>query len=332
MKKSLATFCLGAALLVGLTSCQSTKDGGYDGAFEEATIMSDELPPWILEGSDEGQIAAGATTDRNKFAIPEGGESTASATSQNHPEVAANNSDDVIVEDGDTPAWLKDGADTPATSAPSAPATPTTVKNDKPAVAVNTPSKPSNTVKTPSKTGSKTGNKTASTKKPTRVAKFDKPTMVVYKVKKGDNLSLIAKRSNTTVDAIRKASGVKGDKIVAGQTIKVPYTPNGYKPTSKTNSASSSKSSGKSTVKTGGSGYTVKNGDTISAIAARNGVSTAALLKANGLSAQDASKIRAGRKLTIPGKAAPAPAKSSSKASSKSSSSKKVTKKSSKKR
>lgn len=322
---------MGAALLVGLTSCQSTKDGGYDGAFEEATIMSDELPPWILEGSDEGQVAAGATTDRNQFAIPEGGESTASATSQNHPEVAANNTDDVIVEDGDTPAWLKDGADTAATSAPAVPATPTTVKNDKPAVAVNTPSKPSGTVKTQTKTGSKTG-KTASTKKPTRVAKFDKPTMVVYKVKKGDNLSLIAKRSNTTVDAIRKASGVKGDKIVAGQTIKVPYTPNGYKPTSKTNSASSSKSSGKNTGKTGGSGYTVKNGDTISAIAARNGVSTAALLKANGLSAQDASKIRAGRKLTIPGKAAPAPAKSTSKASSKSSSSKKVTKKSSKKR
>lgn len=323
---------MGAALLVGLTSCQSTKDGGYDGDFEEATIMSDELPPWLTEGSDDVQIAAGATTDRNKFAIPEGGESTASATSQKHPEVAANNSDDVIVEDGDTPAWLKDGADTTATSAPAVPATPTTVKNDKPAVAVNTPAKPSNTVKTSSKTGSKTGNKTVSTKKPTRVAKFDKPTMVVYKVKKGDNLSLIAKRSNTTVDAIRKASGVKGDKIVAGQTIKVPYTPNGYKPTSKTNNASSSKSSGKSTVKTSGSGYTVKNGDTISAIAARNGVSTAALLKANGLSAQDASKIRAGRKLTIPGKAAPAPAKSSSKASSKSSSSKKVTKKSSKKR
>lgn len=327
MKKSLATLGLGAALLVGLTSCQSTKDGGYAGDFEEATIMSDELPPWIFEGSDEGQIAAGATTDRNKFAIPEGGESTASATSQNHPEVAANNSDDVIVEDGDTPAWLKDGADTPATSAPSAPATPTTVKNDKPAVAVNTPSKPSNTVKTSSKTGSKTGNKTASTKKPTRVTKFDKPTMVVYKVKKGDNLSLIAKRSNTTVDAIRKASGVKGDKIVAGQTIKVPYTPNGYKPTSKVSNTSSS---GKSTGKTGGSAYTVKNGDTISAIAARNGVSTAALLKANGLSAQDATKIRAGRKLTIPGKTA-APAKSSSKTSSKSSPAKKTTKKSGKK-
>lgn len=283
MKKSLATLGLGAALLVGLTSCQSTKDGGYAGDFEEATIMSDELPPWLTEGSDDVQIAAGSTTDRNQFAIPEGGESTASATSQNHPEVAANNTDDVIVED----APATGGADIPAPM-PSAPSTPTTVKNDTPAVAVHTPSKP--TTKTPK----------PATKKPTRVAKFDKPTMVVYKVKKGDNLSLIAKRSNTTVDAIRKASGVKGDKIIAGQIIKVPYTPNGYKPTSKVSSGSSS--AGKGTGKTGGSAYTVKQGDTISAIAARNGVSTAALLKANGLSAQDATKIRAGRKLTIPGK------------------------------
>lgn len=306
MKKSLATLGLGAALLVGLTSCQSTKDGGYAGDFEEATIMSDELPPWLTEGSDDVQIAAGSTTDRNQFAIPEGGESTASATSQNHPEVAANNTDDIIVED--SPATGTADIPAPVTSTPAVPATPTTVKNDTPAVAVNTTPKPA--VKKPSKPA----NKTASTKKPRRVAKFDKPTMVVYKVKKGDNLSLIAKRSNTTVDAIRKASGVKGDKIVAGQTIKVPYTPNGYKPTSKVNSTSSS--SGKNTGKSSGSGYTVKQGDTISAIAARNGVSTAALLKANGLSAQDATKIRAGRKLTIPGKAA-APAKSGSKATAK---------------
>lgn len=315
MKKSLATLGLGAALLVGLTSCQSTKDGGYAGDFEEATIMSDELPPWLTEGSDDVQIAAGSTTDRNQFAIPEGGESTASATSQNHPEVAANNTDDVIVED--SPATGT--ADIPAPM-PSTPATPTVVKNDTPAVAVNTTPKPA--VKKPSKPAEKT----VSTKKPKRVAKFDKPTMVVYKVKKGDNLSLIAKRSNTTVDAIRKASGVKGDKIVAGQTIKVPYTPNGYKPTSKVNNTPAS---GKGTGKSSGSGYTVKQGDTISAIAARNGVSTAALLKANGLSAQDATKIRAGRKLTIPGKE-PA-AKSSAKSSSKTAS-KKVTKKSSTKK
>ena len=80
--------------------------------------------------------------------------------------------------------------------------------------------------------------------------------------------------------------------------------------------------------KTAGSTYTVKQGDTISAIAARNGVSTKELLAANGLSAQDASKIRPGRHLTIPGKAAaPAPKKSSAKSSAKKTTAKKSTKK-----
>lgn len=321
---------MGVALLLGLTSCQSTSDGGYSGEFEEATLMSDELPPWVTEGGGDSQIAAGSTTDRNQFAIPEG-KVESGVSRQNHPEVAANSGDDVVVEDDFTAA----GANVPAPT----PSTPTVVKNDTPAVTTPTPAPKPAVASTgsgkssTSKGGSSSGKKLAGSSKPKKIAKFDKPTLVTYKVQRGDNLSVIAARSHTTVAEIRKASGIKGDRIIAGQTIKVPYTPNGYKPSKADSSKSGKGSSGKSggsAVKGSGSSYTVRNGDTISAIASRNGVSTAALLKANGLSAQDATKIRAGRKLTIPGKASAAPAKSTGSGKKSGSSAKKSVKKSKK--
>lgn len=313
MKKSLMMFGLGAAAIVGLSSCQSTNsNGGYSG-YEEAMPMSDltgngELPPWVLEGNDDTQIAAGETT-RNHYPVPDDGLTDSTPAkggwfSQNQEELATNTEDVIVEEDPLLPP-----TPTPTPTHTSTPETPTQH------VAVNT------TPKTPAKPTGKNG-----VKKPQKVAHFDKPTMVVYKVKKGDNLTLIAKRSNTTIDAIRKASGIKGDKIVAGQTIKVPYTPNSYKMAQEAKNGKGGKTT--SAAKTAGSTYTVKQGDTISAIAARNGVSTKELLAANGLSAQDASKIRPGRHLTIPGKtAAPAPKKSSTKSSAKKTTAKKSTKK-----
>lgn len=314
MKKSLMMFGLGAAAIVGLSSCQSTNSNGGYSDFEEAMPMSDltgngELPPWVLEGNDDTQIAAGETT-RNHYPVPDDGLTDSTPAkggwfSQNQEELATN-TEDVIVEDAP-------GTPTPVEPTP-VPSTPVTHEAPTQHMAVNT------TPKTPAKPAGKNSGKKQ------KVAHFDKPTMVVYKVKKGDNLTLIAKRSNTTIEAIRKASGIKGDKIVAGQTIKVPYTPNSYKMAQEAKNGKGGKAT--SSAKSGGSTYTVKKGDTISAIAARNGVSTKELLAANGLSAQDASKIRPGRHLTIPGKAAaPAPKKSSTKSSAKKTTAKKSTKK-----
>lgn len=312
MKKSLMMFGLGAAAIVGLSSCQSTNSNGGYSDFEEAMPMSDltgngELPPWVLEGSDDTQIAAGETT-RNHYPVPDDGLTDSAPAkkggwfSQNQEELATN-TEDVIVEDAP-------GTPTPVEPTP-VPSTPVTHEAPTQHVAVNT------TTKTPAKPAGKNSGKKQ------KVAHFDKPTMVKYTVKKGDNLTLIAKRSNTTIEAIRKASKIKGDKIVAGQTIMVPYTPNSYKMAQEAKNGK-----GSSSAKSGGSTYTVKKGDTISAIAARNGVSTKELLAANGLSAQDASKIRPGRHLTIPGKAA---AKSSDKSSAKKTTAKSSAKKNSKK-
>lgn len=45
---------------------------------------------------------------------------------------------------------------------------------------------------------------------------------VTYEVKRGDNLTRIAKNHGTTVKAIREANGLKTDRILVGQKLKVP--------------------------------------------------------------------------------------------------------------
>jgi peptidoglycan endopeptidase LytE len=46
-----------------------------------------------------------------------------------------------------------------------------------------------------------------------------------YQVKAGDSLSRIAVRHKTTSDAIRKANGLKSDKIIVGQKLAIPGAP-----------------------------------------------------------------------------------------------------------
>ncbi len=43
-----------------------------------------------------------------------------------------------------------------------------------------------------------------------------------HKVRSGESLGVIAEKYGTTASAIRKANGIKGDNIKAGQTLKIP--------------------------------------------------------------------------------------------------------------
>ena len=45
---------------------------------------------------------------------------------------------------------------------------------------------------------------------------------VTYAVKSGDNLTTIAKKHGVTVDAIRQANGIAGDRLDVGQQLKIP--------------------------------------------------------------------------------------------------------------
>lgn len=287
------------------------------------TVADGELPPWLaddsgdlpdylLEGGGSGQVAAGSRTPdaRNRYAIPEPGATAStgsdSPTSQNQPNLADANpepgsAEDTIVENDPAAPAPSDPLLTAATaSATSSPAT----------ASASSP----RTKETSSRTISK--RQLASRKTVKKPKKLKEPTWVTYKVRPGDSLSLIAKRSNTTVAQIRRDSGISGHIIHPGQEIKVRYTPNSKLKTK--NAATNKQGTGKTTR------HTVARGETIASIAKRNGLGYEQILKANGMTAAEAAKIRPGRKLIIPAK--------SSASSQKSSSSSKKSKTSSKKR
>ncbi len=112
-----------------------------------------------------------------------------------------------------------------------------------------------------------------------------------HTVGRGETLSAIAARYGTTVAALVRANGLaSANMIYAGQRLTIP--------------------GGGAVASSGGSQsvYTVRNGDTLAAIAARYGTTTWAIANANGLS--NANYIYPGQQLKIPagGSSSSAPA------------------------
>lgn len=120
------------------------------------------------------------------------------------------------------------------------------------------------------------------------------PAGVSYTVMPGDTLSGIAKKSGTTVNALRTANRLSGDMLRAGQTLIVPTA---IKPASTNASpAAASTSSGSFT-------HLVKPGDTLGAIALKYNVSVGELATVNNIT--DPTRLRAGQELKVPGWQAP---------------------------
>lgn len=113
-------------------------------------------------------------------------------------------------------------------------------------------------------------------------------TTTRYTVKSGDTVTRIARAHGVTVQAVLSANRLRASSIIyPGQKLTIP----GSKIVPVSNVTPTTPSTGSQT-------YVVKSGDTVSAIAARFGVTTASVLAANGLSAS--SIIYPGSKLTIP--------------------------------
>lgn len=117
------------------------------------------------------------------------------------------------------------------------------------------------------------------TPKPT--PKPSKPTTNTYTVKKGDNLTIIAKKYGTTVDNLVKLNNIKNKNLIyEGQVLKI----NGNVPTSQPTQATY---------------YTVVKGDTLWGIATRfygNGAKYTTIMSLNGLKND---KILVGQKLRV---------------------------------
>jgi len=104
-----------------------------------------------------------------------------------------------------------------------------------------------------------------------------------YTVKPGDTLYKISQNTNVSVNTILSSNPTVKDasKIYPGQVLKMPTS----------NSTTTSSETGT---------YVIKSGDTLSAIAARNGITLSQLLNANP-EIQNTSLIRVGQVIKIPG-------------------------------
>jgi membrane-bound lytic murein transglycosylase D len=128
--------------------------------------------------------------------------------------------------------------------------------------------------------------------------------IIKYKVKKGDTLSSLAKRFDSSVDEIAAMNKLKQKKIRPGQIIKVRGAASTDNENVKQKVKAAKETAPQKVVKvkkdsisaeTGS--YTVKKGDSLAKIARENGVKLDTLLEINKLSMQD--KIRPGQVIVL---------------------------------
>ncbi len=128
--------------------------------------------------------------------------------------------------------------------------------------------------------------------------------MTTYTVKRGDTLSAIAARYNTTYQKIAAANGIKNANVInVGQKLTIPgsastYTPAKPAPAPAKPAPAPAKPAAAKT-------YTVRKGDTLSGIAARNNTSVATLVKLNNI--KNANVISVGQVIKLPGAATTTP-------------------------
>lgn len=113
-----------------------------------------------------------------------------------------------------------------------------------------------------------------------------------YVVRRGDTLSVIASRLGVSQVALARANNLTDRNYIrAGQTLLAPAAPTDAGGSAAQDVAAPA----------GSAPYTVRRGDTLSALALRFGVSQSTLLRANGLA--DADRLLAGLQLRVPGAA-----------------------------
>jgi membrane-bound lytic murein transglycosylase D len=121
--------------------------------------------------------------------------------------------------------------------------------------------------------------RTAAASTPARAAPRTAPART-HRVRSGENLTVIARRHGVTVAALRGANNLRGDRIRAGQTLRIPAT--------------SQASQG--TVRAART-HRVRRGENLTVIARRHGVTVSSLRQANGIRHD---RIVAGQTLRIP--------------------------------
>jgi len=122
-----------------------------------------------------------------------------------------------------------------------------------------------------------------------------------YTIVRGDTISAIAARFGVTTQAVLTANGLGWSSIIyPGQTIAIPSggAPLAIQTVSSVTPVSSAPAAASHAPQAATTSYTIVAGDTVSAIAARFGTTSAAILAANGMGSS--TIIYSGRTLIIP--------------------------------
>ncbi|HGJ5865038.1 MAG TPA: murein transglycosylase D [Arsenophonus nasoniae] len=102
-------------------------------------------------------------------------------------------------------------------------------------------------------------------------------TINSYKVKRGDSLSIIAKRFNMTTDKLKSLNGMKTANLRIGQTLKISGKNSYHTATMIAKNSAALSKKGKANIKT----YKVRQGDSYYSIAKRHGINLKALMNWN---------------------------------------------------
>ncbi len=108
-----------------------------------------------------------------------------------------------------------------------------------------------------------------------------------YKIKSGDSIGSIAEKYGVKVSDIRNWNNISGNKILAGSTLKIYSDANVNDIPNETTNKN---------VKTNQQSYTVKSGDSLYSIAAKNNTTVAKLKSINNLTSNN---IKSGQKLRL---------------------------------
>jgi len=111
----------------------------------------------------------------------------------------------------------------------------------------------------------------------------------LYRVRRGDSLTIIARRFGTSVGEIRRANRLKGSRILAGQRLKIPVRAMA--------SGNRQRAGGESTSGAANGRYRVRRGDSLGSIARKFGVSVRQLRAANAIRGH---LIHPGQTLIVP--------------------------------
>jgi LysM repeat protein len=117
----------------------------------------------------------------------------------------------------------------------------------------------------------------------------EKPIATTYKVRKGDNLGMIAKKFNLTAEELKQINNLQNNKVARGQVLKVSADVAEIKPSKEAARAEKAK-----IAKT--QPYKVRKGDNLEAIAQQHGMSIDELKELNNL---QSNKISVGKSLKV---------------------------------